>query len=103
MDSAVLKNPEFGRNVFYIQGDPQKETDLKRCQIDKAKAVIILCNKHSSDPNEEDAKTILLAMFIKKYLKHNKSNAKLCMQILRPEGKMHYYLSLNKQTKTDQV
>ena len=25
------------------------------------------------------------------------------MEILRPEGKMHYYLSLNKQTKQDQV
>jgi hypothetical protein len=31
MESAVLKNPEFGRNVIYVQGDPQKEADLKRC------------------------------------------------------------------------
>lgn len=43
-------------------------------------------------------------MFIKKYLKHAKApHVKVCMQILRPEGKTHYYLSLNKQTKSDQV
>ena len=52
-------------------------------------------------------------MFIKKYLKdcrpekkldksQNVLSVKLCMQILRPEGKTHYYLS-NKQTKFDQV
>ena len=53
-------------------------------------------------------------MFIKRYLKDSKSNnkldnsqqnaypAKLCMQILRPEGKTHYYLS-NKETRYDQV
>lgn len=81
-----------------------KEADLKRCQADRAKAIVILCNKQSSDANEEDAKTILQAMFIKKYLKHARApHVKVCMQILRPEGKTHYYLSLNKQTKSDQV
>jgi hypothetical protein len=79
------------------------EADLKRCQVEKAKAVIILCNKHSSDANEEDARTILKAMFIKNYLKQARANVKVCMQILRPEGKTHYYLSLNRQTKSDQV
>ena len=99
-------------NVYYV-GDSLKENDLKRCQIEKAKAVIILCNKQSEDPNGEDAKTILQSMFIKKYLKDSKPDktsgnsqrvlsVKLCMQILRPEGKTHYYLS-NKQTKFDQV
>ena len=81
-----------------------KEVDLKRCQAEKAKAIVILCNKHSNDANEEDARTILQAMFIKKFLKHSKApHVKVCMQILRPEGKTHYYLSLNKQTKSDQV
>jgi len=81
-----------------------KESDLKRCQAEKAKAIVILCNKQSNDANEEDARTILQAMFIKKFLKHSKApHVKVCMQILRPEGKTHYYLSLNKQTKSDQV
>lgn len=41
---------------------------------------------------------------IKKYLKSNNvSNVKICMQLLRPEGKSHYYLSLNKQSSSDQV
>lgn len=82
-----------------------KENDLRRCQTEKAKTIVIMCNKQSSDESEEDARTIIQAMFIKKYLKQHKiiSSVKLCMQILRPEGKTHYYLSLNKQTRTDQV
>jgi hypothetical protein len=72
--------------------------------METAKAIVILCNKQSSDPNHEDSKTILQAMVIKKYLKLNGApNSRICMQLLRPEGKMHYYLSLNKQTKWDQV
>lgn len=101
----LIRIPSIASNVFYIQGDPLQEKDLKRCQVEKAKAVIILCNKQSGDATEEDAKTILRAMVIKKYLKmHNAANAvRLCMEILRPEGKTHYYLSLNRQTRADQV
>lgn len=101
----LIRIPSIASNVFYIQGDPLQEKDLKRCQIEKAKAVIILCNKQSGDATEEDAKTILRAMVIKKYLKlHNAANyVRLCMEILRPEGKTHYYLSLNRQTRADQV
>ena len=89
--------------ITIFKGDPLQEKDLKRCQAEKAKAIIILCNKQSGDASEEDAKTILQAMVIKKFLKHCGANVRLCMQVLRPEGKTHYYLSLNKQTKLDQV
>lgn len=61
-----------------------------------------MCNKQSADANAEDSKTILLAMVIKKYLKaQNAARIRFSMQILRHEGKTHYYLSLNKQTKLD--
>lgn len=83
--------------MIYIQGDPLLEKDLRRCQIEKAKAVILMCNKESADANAEDSKTILLAMVIKKYLKqHSQMRTRFCMQLLRHEGKTHYYLSLNK-------
>ncbi|CAD8157114.1 unnamed protein product [Paramecium pentaurelia] len=102
---SLIQQPEYS-NVIYIQGDPHLDKDLKRCQIEKAKAIIIMCNKQSSDPTAEDSKTILLAIVIKSYLKqHNTTGVKIrfCMQILRQEGKTHYFLSLNKQTKFDQV
>jgi hypothetical protein len=85
-------------NLIYLEGDPLVERDLKRSQIDKAKAVVLLCNKQSVDPYKEDAKTILQAMVIKKYLKSQRkhNNVRFCMQLLREEGKIHYYLSLNK-------
>lgn len=47
------------------------DKDLKRCQIEKAKVIILMCNKQSADANAEDSKTILLAMVIKKYLKQH--------------------------------
>ena len=99
----LIRMPNYAPDVFYIQGDPLLEKDLKKCQAEKSKAIIILCNKQSGDANEEDAKTILQAMVIKKYLKNTKHNVRLCMQILRPEGKTHYYLSLNRETKSDQA
>jgi hypothetical protein len=101
---SLIRSPEYEANVIYIQGDPLLEKDLRRCQIEKAKAVILMCNKESADANAEDSKTILLAMVIKKYLKQQGQNrTRFCMQLLRHEGKTHYYLSLNKQTKQDQV
>ena len=62
-----------------------------------------MSNKYTPEPDEEDSKTILIAIFIKKYLKGKRVNSRLCMQLLRSEGKTHYILSLNKQVKNDQV
>lgn len=41
----VLNNSQYARNVFYLQGDPLVEKDLKRCQAEKSKAIVLLCNK----------------------------------------------------------
>jgi hypothetical protein len=62
-----------------------------------------MSNKYTPEPDEEDSKTILIAIYIKKYLKGKRVNSRLCMQLLRSEGKTHYILSLNKQVKNDQV
>ncbi|EWS75923.1 calcium-activated potassium channel protein (macronuclear) [Tetrahymena thermophila SB210] len=91
----LLSNP----NLFYMEGQPSNDNDLKRCQLEKAKSVIILCNKQSSDPHWEDSQTILRAMDMKKYLK---SNIRFCTQLLRQEGKTHYYLSLQ-ETQSEQI
>lgn len=46
---TLIRSPEYESNVIYIQGDPLLDKDLKRCQVEKAKAVILLCNKQSAD------------------------------------------------------
>jgi hypothetical protein len=53
--------------VFYLEGNPLESQELKRCQIEKAKGVIIFSDKLSSDAHKEDTHTILQAMVIKNH------------------------------------
>lgn len=55
----LINSAQHHRQVFYLQGDSLNEKDLKRCQAEKSKAIVLLCNKQSADPNYEDSKTIL--------------------------------------------
>ncbi|KRX03637.1 hypothetical protein PPERSA_04189 [Pseudocohnilembus persalinus] len=92
-------------DVIFLQGNNQKEKDLIRCQAEFAKAIIILSNKHSPDPYEEDSKTIISVMKIKQYLSKQKAQqVRFCIQLLRGEDKTHYKLSLlRQQRKNDQI
>lgn len=67
---TMIRSPEYS-NVIYVQGDPHLDKDLKRCSLEKAKAIILICNKQSADASAEDSKTILLAIIIKSYLKQH--------------------------------
>lgn len=100
---TLFREPRFAKKIIYLQGDPLDENDLKRVQIEKAQTVMIMCKNYLVNAEEEDSKTILKAIFIKKYLDIHHSETRLCIQMLRSEGKAHYILSLNKQVKNDQV
>ena len=58
----------FMTTLFYIEGSTLDQKALKRCKIEKSKAVIILSDKFSFDAEHEDTHTILEAMIIKNYL-----------------------------------
>jgi hypothetical protein len=101
---SLLNSPEHRSTVFYIQGNPLSERDLKRCQAEKAAGVLILCNKQSADPTKEDAKTLLRAIVIKRFLKaHNNLSVRVCIQLLKPESISQYHLSLKKDAKFDHI
>ena len=55
----IINSTSNIQQVFYLQGDSLNEKDLKRCQAENSKAIILLSNKQSADPNQEDSKTIL--------------------------------------------
>ncbi len=56
------------------------DKDLKRCKADKAKAIVLLNNKQSLDPQKEDGSIILQAILIKKYLRNFiKSDIPFCI------------------------
>lgn len=106
----LLRDTKYEKIIKYIQGDPNSDIDLRRAQADKAKAVVIMCNKHSINPEEEDSKTVLHSISIRKFLGANPASiTRICVQLLRSEGKSHYALpgskqdSNSKQEKNDQI
>jgi len=105
---------EYQNKLYYFEGDPLKESDLKRCQFKDANTIILLCNKQTDDPNAEDSKIILQAMAIRKYLsqenddtlssnKKKKNETKMLIQLLRPESELHFSLSISKKNNLDQI
>ena len=86
----LMRDPVFSLQLTYLEGSALVEADLKRAKAEKAVAMFIMTNKFSSDPDEEDAKSILLNLSIKRYLAFfNKLNTLYCMQLLKPENKRH--------------
>lgn len=69
--------PEYMSLVHYIEGSTLDQKALKRCKLEKAKAVIILSDKFSYDAEHEDTRTILEAMIIKKYLGQQKQKIEI--------------------------
>ena len=101
----LLREQKYEKNLIYIQGNPLDEISLKRAQADSAKAVLIMCNKHATKPDEEDSKTIMLAISINKYLDgHPNSDTKIYFQLMRSDSKSHYqFPTANKQDKNEQM
>ena len=88
----ILKDTQFSQCVTYLEGNALNEKDLKRASAETAKAIFIMTNKFTSDPDEEDAKTILQQFSIRRYLASNslsKRKTLFCMQLIRPENKRH--------------
>ena len=59
--------------------------------MEHCKAIILLCNRFSQKPFEEDSKVVVQAMQIKSYLQTCKAqNTRLIVQVLRQEGKSKF-------------
>ena len=50
----VLKQPEYGGQVFYLEGDPYDISSLKRTDFTKADAIVILNDKLAKDASHAD-------------------------------------------------
>ena len=70
--------------------------DLKRASATEAKAIILLTNKYTDDPYSADHKNILTGLQIKKFVYNvTGENLRLCMQLIKPDSKLHYISSLS--------
>jgi len=88
----ILKDPVFSLHVTYLEGSALLDTDLKRAAAEHAVAVFLLTNKFSHNPDEEDAKTILLQLNISRYTQRlARFEPPFCKQLIRPENRKHIH------------
>jgi hypothetical protein len=100
----LMQNPKFVLSLSYLEGSALVDKDLRRAKAESAEAIFIMTNKFSTNPDEEDSKTILLNLSIKRYLAQLYSSKILyCMQLLRPENRRHLANELNELAENDLV
>ena len=87
----ILRDAVFSLRVTFLEGSALSEKDLKRAMVMEAKAIFIMTNKFSEDPDKEDAKTILQQFVLKKFVmrEHSKEKPLFSLQLIRPENKRH--------------
>ncbi len=86
----LMRLPQFVLSLTYLEGSALLEADLIRAKAESATAIFIMTNKFSAVPDEEDAKSILLNLSIKRYLEgYQRPNMLYCMQLIRPENRRH--------------
>jgi hypothetical protein len=87
---AVLRDPLFNISVHYLDGSPLNDHDLVRAKANTAIAIFVMGNKFSTNPDEEDAKTILQQFSIRRFIMSQPSCDPLfCLQLIRPENRRH--------------
>ncbi|XP_028405047.1 calcium-activated potassium channel slowpoke-like [Dendronephthya gigantea] len=82
---AVLKRNEV--NVSYFKGTVLDGGDCERVQMREATAVLILANRHCSNPDAEDAANIMRVISIKNF----SSKIRVVIQLLQYHNKMHLF------------
>jgi hypothetical protein len=85
----MLRDPKYMLSLSYLQGSSLTDVDLKRSKAETAVAIFIMTNKFSSVPDEEDAKSVLQNLSIKRYFAASmstRSEPLYCMQLIRPEN-----------------
>ena len=116
----------YKNKLFYFEGDCFNLNDLERVMFRKTKMIILLANKQTDNDTEEDDKTIIRAMTIKKHFmaleqKENQEKRKLAkfhiilkdkgsenkeikliMQLIKPESEHHFESNIFTNNK-DQI
>ncbi|KAI8926389.1 hypothetical protein BC831DRAFT_504492 [Entophlyctis helioformis] len=83
---ALLSDPIHINRTQYVKGSAMSFHSLHKVQAGRAEAAFILSSRHSDqDPNEEDAKSVMRALALRKY----HSRLKIFAQILLPANKTH--------------
>ena len=100
-----LNDPKYEGMLWYLAGNAINSKDLERAWLSACNACILMTNKNSRDAYASDHKNILTGLAMKKFIqdKTGSIDLRLCMQLIKPESKQHYYSSINLVSKEDQL
>ncbi len=83
-------NPCDDDYPFFIRGNAVSERDLKRANVEKAEAAVLLADESKSgDSSDQDARTVLAALTIRSM----NAAIKMTAEILQPENTHHLQLA----------
>ena len=63
-----MHHPLYSIKLKYLTGSSTERDDQRRCDLTKAKAVILMANKDAQNPEKMDHKNILIGLSMKKYV-----------------------------------
>jgi hypothetical protein len=86
----LMQSKQYFLSITYLEGSALNDQDLRRARAESSTAIFIMTNKFSLSPDEEDAKSILINLSIKRYISSfYRPKMLYCLQLLRPENKRH--------------
>lgn len=86
----LMRDPEYFLSLTYLEGSALSESDLRRAKAEHSSAIFIMTNKFGTNPDEEDSKSILLNLSLKRYISSfYRPDLLYCMQLIRPENRKH--------------
>lgn len=86
----LQERPYEDEYVFFVRGSAVREGDLRRANVTKARAAILLADESAgADPGEVDSKTVLAALTIRAL----NPEIKITAEMLEPENVHHLELA----------
>lgn len=85
IQTLAYENNVYSQNIRYFQGSAIKKEDLMNISIKKAKACFIMTHRVAVNIEQEDQRTIMRAMHIKRFA----PSVKLFVHVLRIKSKLH--------------
>ena len=90
--SVVLRDKLYNNKILYLEGNAMQKKDLKRALVEQATCVVVLSNKLTTNPKEEDYKNIIHTFAVKNYcLQQGNRDIRVCLQLLKAEHKELFY------------
>jgi hypothetical protein len=86
--ATLLMNPVYSIRITYIEGSALNEKALHKASVHNAAAVFVMANKFAIRADEEDAKTVLQALSVRKFIERSSADvvAKYHLQIIKSEN-----------------